>query len=241
MLHEDRLFSALPEQRALARQFYNQVKDLPLICPHGHVVPKLLSDPNARFGNPAELFVIPDHYVFRMLYSQGVKLEHLGIPTQDGTSIETGPRKIWRLFAEHFYLFQGTPTGLWIKDELSTVFCIDKKLNATNADEIYDELEHKLAQADYSPRALFKRFNIEVLCTTDAVTDSLEEHQSLHNEDWTQVRPTFRPDALINLDTKNWQDNLKLLEEQTASIDTYADFVYSLEQRRGFFKCQQCF
>ena len=237
MLHPERLFSALPEQRALARQFYNQVKDLPLLCPHGHIQPKLLSDPDGRFGNPAELFVIPDHYVFRMLYSQGVKLEHLGIASQDGTAIETDPRKIWRLFAEHFYLFQATPTGLWIKDELSTVFGIDTKLSSSTADAIYDELESKLAQDTYSPRALFKRFNIEVLSTTDAATDTLEEHQSLHSEGWTQIRPTFRPDALINLDTANWQANLKLLEKQTNStIDSYHTFINALEQRRIFFK-----
>jgi len=138
MIHPDRLFSPLPEQRQLARQFYNQVKDLPLVCPHGHVVPSLLSDANAQFGNPAELFVIPDHYIFRMLYSQGVKLEDLGVPSQDGSTIETDSRKIWRRFAEHFYLFQGTPTGLWLNDELATVFGITEKLTAATADKIYD-------------------------------------------------------------------------------------------------------
>lgn len=236
-MHPDRLFSAVPEQRKLARTFYEQVKDLPLICPHGHVQPSLLSDPDARFGNPAELFVIPDHYVFRMLYSQGVKLEDLGVPSQDGTNVEADPRKIWQRFAEHFYLFAATPTGLWIKDELASVFGIEEKLTAQSANAIYDELEHKLSLDDYSPRALFKRFNIEVLCTTDAATDSLHEHQSLHDEGWTQIKPTFRPDALINLNTQGWWSNLAQLQEQVGySIESYEQFVSALEDRRSFFK-----
>ncbi len=237
MIHPDRLFSPLPEQRQLARQFYNQVKDLPLVCPHGHVVPSLLSDANAQFGNPAELFVIPDHYIFRMLYSQGVKLEDLGVPSQDGSAIETDSRKIWRRFAEHFYLFQGTPTGLWLNDELATVFGINEKLTTATADKIYDELESSLAKDEFRPRALFKRFNIELLCTTDAATDSLAEHKSLHAEGWTQIRPTFRPDALVNLNTKNWQANLATLADLSGtSITSYDQFISALESRRQFFK-----
>src|SRR5690606_12739519 len=121
-LSPDRFFSAEPSQRAVARRLYGTVKDLPLICPHGHVDPALLSDPEARLASPAELFIIPDHYVTRMLYSQGVPLESLGVPTVDGSPVESDPRKIWQRFAEHFYLFRGTPTGMWLTDELISVF-----------------------------------------------------------------------------------------------------------------------
>ena len=186
-LSPDRCFSPEPAQRQLARSLYDEVRALPLVCPHGHVPPELLADPDARFGSPAELFVIPDHYVTRMLYSQGVPLEQLGVPTLDGTPVETDHRAIWQRFAEHFYLFRGTPTGLWLKGELLEVFGVEEPLNADTADAIYDALTDKLAQPEFTPRALFKRFDIEVLCTTDAATSPLAAHRSLHDEGCSEV------------------------------------------------------
>jgi glucuronate isomerase len=240
----DRCFSAEPAQRALARQLFEQVESLPLICPHGHVPPKLLADPSATLGTPAELFVIPDHYVTRMLYSQGVSLEALGVPTRErealrsnGTPVETDHRAIWRRFAEHFHLFRGTPTGMWLKDELVSVFGIEKALSAENADSIYDELSEKLSSAEFSPRALFKRFNIETLCTTDAATSALDDHRSLREEGWTQVRPTFRPDAVVNIDAEGWQGNLDSLSEVSGvDVRDYPSFITALEARRASFK-----
>ncbi|MEH2146212.1 glucuronate isomerase [Nostoc sp.] len=171
-----------------------------------------------------------------MLYSRGVPLQALGIPTSDAP-IETDHRKIWQLFAEHFYLFQGTPSGLWLKEELTNVFGVDEPLNSRNAGRIYDYLEGLLALPELSPRALFKRFNIEVLCTTDAASDSLENQRSLHKEGFTQIRPTFRPDAVVNLDAPGWRENLTKLESTVGrDISTYATFVQALEERRAFFK-----
>ena len=236
-LSSDRCFDPDPIQRQLARQFFDSISALPLVCPHGHVDPALLANPAARFGSPTELLIIPDHYVFRMLYSRGVPLEALGIPTRDGSPVETDHRKIWQLFAEHFYLFRGTPSGLWLKDELTNVFGVDEPLNARNAGYIYDYLEKKLSLPEFSPRALFKRFNIEVLCTTDAASDTLEHHRALHQEGLTQIRPTFRPDAVVNLDTPGWRENLAMLESVVnREINTYATFVQVLEERRAFFK-----
>ncbi len=150
---------------------------------------------------------------------------------------ETDHRKIWQLFAEHFYLFQGTPSGLWLKDELTNVFGVDEALNSHNAGRIYDYLESLLALAEFSPRALFKRFNIEVLCTTDAASDNLENQRSLHAEGFTQIRPTFRPDAVVNLDAPGWRENLTKLESSIGrEISSYATFVQALEERRAFFK-----
>lgn len=186
----DRLFSTDPAQRELARRLYERVRPLPLVCPHGHVPPRLLADPGAVLGTPAELLIIPDHYITRMLVSQGVPLTDLGVPTADGTPSETDHRRVWRRFAENVHLFRGTPTGLWLKDELAGVFGIDTQLSASTADAVYDELVGKLEHPDYRPRALFKRFNVEVLCTTDAATDTLAEHRSLRAEGWTTVRPS---------------------------------------------------
>lgn len=235
-LSPDRCFSPDPTRRAIARRLYAAVKDLPLVCPHGHVDPALLADPNATLGTPAELFIIPDHYVFRMLYSQGVPLEALGVPARDGTPVESDHRLIWQRFAEHFHLFRGTPTGLWLADELVNVFGVTERLNAGSAQRIYDHLLERLAQPEYTPRALFRRFNIEVLCTTDAATDTLEHHRALQAEGFP-VRPTFRPDALVNLLTPGWRANVERLSEVSGvDVTGYASFVQALEQRRAFFK-----
>ena len=237
-LPSDRFFDPNPAQRRVAQELYATVADLPLVCPHGHVDPHLLADENAILGTPADLLIIPDHYVFRMLYSQGIPLESLGVPRLDGGSVEQDPRKIWQIFADHFYLFRGTPTGVWLAQELHEVFSIEEKLSGRTAQAIYDQLEAELAMPEFRPRALFERFNIEVLCTTDAATDSLEAHQAIRDSGWKgDVRPTFRPDAVMNLVTPGWQDNIDTLSEASGiTVDSYARFIQALEQRRAFFK-----
>ena len=134
----ERYFSGGSAQRSAARTLFESVADLPLICPHGHVEPLLFADASYHFGSPAELFLIPDHYVFRMLYSQGIPLEAQGVPMNDGgdaSGVESDHRKIWQTFAENYHLFQGTPTGLWLRDEFHDLFGISEKLTAANAPE----------------------------------------------------------------------------------------------------------
>jgi glucuronate isomerase len=236
-LSPDRCFDPDPAQRDLARALYATVRDLPLVCPHGHVPPALLADPQARLGSPAELFIIPDHYVFRMLYSQGVRMEDMGVPTRDGAPVETDHRRIWQRFAEHFHLFRGTPTGLWLADELIEVFGVEEKLDGASAQRIYDHLEAQLARPEFAPRALFERFNIEVLCTTDPATDSLELHAALHRDGYANIRPTFRPDGVVNLDAPGWRANIDRLSDLAGvEVVDYASFIRALEQRRAFFK-----
>ena len=238
MLSPDRYFDPDPEQRRLARELYESVAGLPLICPHGHVDPRLFADEQATFGTPADLLIIPDHYVFRLLYSQGIPLEKLGVPRRDGGWVETDHRQIWQTFAENFYLFRGTPTGLWLKHELQDLFGVTEKLNAASAQRIYDQIAACLATPAFRPRALFERFNIEVLCTTDAATDPLIYHQAIRDSGWKgQIRPTFRPDALLNLQSPHWRESIDLLSERTGlSVDSYPAFVRALEDRRAFFR-----
>ncbi|MFO7544724.1 MAG: glucuronate isomerase, partial [Trueperaceae bacterium] len=236
-LDPDRCFAAESNQRAVARRLYQEVQALPLICPHGHVPPRLLADDDATFGSPADLFVIPDHYVFRMLHSQGVALEDLGIAPKDGGSYERDHRAIWQRFAEHFHLFRGTPTGLWIRDELASVFGVDERLTAESAHRIYDQVEAKLATPEFRPRALFERFGIEALATTDTATDTLEHHQRLRELGWRNVLPTFRPDAVTDLGNEHWRANVTLLGERAAvEVHDYASFVAALERRREAFR-----
>ncbi len=238
LLAPDRFFAPDPGQRRLARELYDAIADLPIVCPHGHVDPRLLADEHATFGTPADLFIIPDHYVFRMLYSQGVHLEALGIPRRDGGPVETDHRKIWQTFADHFTLFRGTPSGVWLAHELYAVFGIQQKLNGASAQAIYDELSDKLARPEYSPRALFERFKIEVLCTTDAASDPLAWHQAIKDSGWSGVvRPTFRPDAVVNLETVGWRSHLDALSQAAGrEITTVASLITALEERRAFFK-----
>jgi glucuronate isomerase len=237
-LPADRFFDPDPSQRRVAQELYATVADLPLVCPHGHVDPRLLADEKATLGTPADLLIIPDHYVFRLLYSQGIPLESLGVPRVDGGPVEQDHRRIWQTFADYFYLFRGTPTGIWLAHELCEVFGIEEKVTGSTAQIIYDQLEEKLMMPEFRPRALFERFNIEVLCTTDAATDTLENHQAIRDSGWKgNVRPTFRPDAVVNLVTPGWLDNIDALSEVSGiAVDSYARFIRALEQRRAFFK-----
>lgn len=237
-ISENRFFDPDPAIRSVAVDLYHEVMDTPIVSPHGHVDPRLFSDPNATFGSPADLFIIPDHYVFRMLYSQGVALESLGVPRRDGTPVEQDHRKIWQTFADHFYLFRGTPSGAWLTHELCEVFRCQKPLNSATAQEIYDHIEARLAEPDFKPRRLFERFNIEVLCTTDPATDILEHHQAIRQSGWTgRILPTFRPDGVVNFDAPNWRANIdKLSEVSKVDVVNYTSFIRALEQRRAFFK-----
>jgi len=237
-LHEDRYFAPDPAQRSIAAELYRSAASLPIISPHGHVDPRLLADEHSSFGTPTELFIIPDHYVFRMLYSQGISLENLGIPRRDGGPSEKDHRKVWQIFADHFYLFRGTPTGVWLADELNSVFGIKQKLTVQNAQSIYDQIEVKLKLPEFRPRELFKRFNIEVMCTTDAATDPLTHHLALRKSGWEgNIRPTFRPDAVVDLLTPGWNENVKALSKASGiDVTSYKEFVRALENRRAFFK-----
>ncbi len=236
-LSPDRCFDSDPAQRTVARALYASVNDLPLVCPHGHVPPALLADPAARFGTPADLFIIPDHYIFRMLYSQGGALEDLGVPTRDGTPVETDHRRIWQRFAEHFSLFRGTPTGLWLADELVNLFGVTERLDGDSAQRIYDHLEAQLARPEFAPRALLERFQIELLSTTDAATDTLEQHRRLHADGLRQIRPTFRPDAVVNIAHSGWTGGIAALGEASGiDVVDYASYIRALEQRRAVFK-----
>lgn len=237
-LDANRFFDPDPAQRRAARALYDSVAGVPLVCPHGHVDPRLFSDPDYQFGSPSELLIIPDHYVTRMLYSQGIPMEALGVPRLDGGAVETDHRKIWQVFADNFQLFRGTPSGVWLATELVELFGVREKLNGDTAQAIYDQIAACLAQPEFRPRALFDRFNIEVLCTTDAATDTLEHHQAIRASGWHGVvRPTFRPDAVVNLDAAGWRANIDRLNEASGvDVVSYSTFIEALQQRRDFFK-----
>jgi len=237
MLHEDRFFDPDPTVRRHARSLYQETRDLPIVSPHGHVDPALLAL-DQPFPDPARLLVVPDHYVLRMLYSQGVPLEALGIPPRDGGAFERDPRRIWRAFAERWFLFRGTPTGAWLDHELYLVLGVTRKLDPSTADQVYDEIAEKLRSPEFRPRALFRRFGIEVLATTDAATDTLEHHRALAATGWGgRMIPTFRPDALFAIAAPGWAEELsRLAAVFQEPIRDLAAFLGALEGRRAWFR-----
>ena len=238
LLPEDRYFDPDPKQKEIALHLYRQVADKPLVCPHGHVDPRMFADPDYQFGTPADLLLIPDHYIFRMLYSQGIALESLGVPRADGGEVENDHRKIWQTFADNFFLFRGTPTGMWLAHELSDVFGVTDKLNSANAQKIYDQIADCLTKPEFRPRQLFERFNIEILATTDAAADTLEHHQAIRASGWKgRIVPTFRPDGVVNIDRPDWRENIEELGKTCGyEISSYKKLIEALESRRAFFR-----
>lgn len=233
----DRLFPPEPRLRGLARALYETVCDLPILSPHGHCDPRWFAE-NARFPNPAELFVVPDHYVFRMLVSQGVPLQALGVPRVDGGPVETDPRAIWRHLAANMRLFRGTPSSLWLDHAFESVFGLDEPLNAANADAAYDRIESCLARPDFTPRALFDRFRIEALATTEGALDDLRWHRMIRDSGWTgRVITTYRPDSVVDPEFPGFADNVARLGELTGEdTTTWRGYLAAHRARRAFFK-----
>lgn len=240
-LHPDRFFDSDPAVRRAARSIYDTTRDLPILSPHGHVDPALLAE-NRPFPEPTELLITPDHYLFRMLYSQGISLDSLGIPRADGSRADVDPREAWRLFCAHYPVFLGTPSRAWLDYALAVVFGVEVTPSAETADRIYDQIAETLASPEFRPRALYDRFGIEVLATTDAASDDLCHHQMIREAnasgDWSgRVIPTFRPDALMQIASAGWRDASRQLELVSGiQITDYASFVEALEQRRAFFR-----
>jgi glucuronate isomerase len=174
--------------------------------------------------------VAPDHYLLRMLYSQGVAYEHLLEPSE--------PRAGWQSFADHFHLFHGTPSGLWLAHELSSLFGVDEKLDGSSAQRIYDRIEAALAAPGFTPRRLFEQWNIEVLATTDAATDTLDQHAAIRASGWTgRVIPTLRPDGVIHLLHPQWRQQIERLSEVSREdAGDFRSYLRALEQRRSAFR-----
>lgn len=235
-LHPDRLFPADESARSVARRLYATVASLPIISPHGHTEPRWFAEDQA-FSDPATLFVKPDHYIFRMLYSQGVPLEALGVAARGERAVETDNRAIWRLFARHMPLFRGTPSRLWFEHAMEQVFGIDERLCEANADRLYDRINEALLTPACRPRALYERFNIEVIATTDAALDDLAHHDTVRASGWSgRVVPTYRPDAVVDPEFDGFSSSLAALGaltgEDTAS---WTGYLAAHRQRRQHF------
>ncbi|WP_306210236.1 glucuronate isomerase [Actinoplanes sp. RD1] len=235
----DPVFATDARQRDIAVELHALVRDLPLICPHGHVDPGLLAG-DEPFPDPAHLLVVPDHYVTRMLFSQGIPPARLGVPTRDGSPVETDGRAIWRLLASNWHLFRGTPSRLWLEQTFTRVFGIGTPLSAATADRLYDEISERLAEPAFRPRALFERFGIEVLATTESPLDDLSRHAKLAADGWGgpggRVITTFRPDEVVDIEFDGWAAKVARLGELTGSdTTTFSGYLDALRARRAAF------
>ncbi|HVI33341.1 glucuronate isomerase [Phenylobacterium sp.] len=234
-LHEDRLFPAEEGARAIARRLYAEVRDLPIISPHGHTDPSWFAL-NQPFPNATELLLAPDHYLYRMLYSQGIPLESLGIPSRAGMSA-ADPREAWRIFAENQHLFRGTPSSMWLAHVFSVVFGFDVALCAETADLYYDTINEKLASDAFRPRALFDRFRIEALATTEGPQESLDHHATIRNSGWGgKVITAYRPDPVIDCEHEQFRDALARFGELTGQdVESWDGYLQAHRLRRQAF------
>lgn len=230
-LHPDRLFPAETDTRNIARRLYAEVASLPIISPHGHTDPEWWAT-DAPFGNAAELLLHPDHYVFRMLYSQGVSLEALGIRNP-----EADPRESWRLFAERYHLFRGTPSRMWLDWVFAESFGLNVLLGAETSDLYYDTITEKLATDAFRPRALFERYNIEVIATTENPLDDLRHHKAIRDSGWGgKVITAYRPDPVVDPEFEGFLDNLKTLSDLTGEdCFNWNGYLAAHRKRRAFF------
>ena len=233
LLHPDRLFPADPNTRLIARRLYASIRDLPIISPHGHTEAAWF-EKNEPFPDPTQLLILPDHYVYRMLYSQGISMHDLGI-RQTGT---IDSRKIWRIFAENYYLFRGTPTRIWLDYEFEVLFGLNQHLSAVTADHYFDVIAEKLSQPEFLPRALYERFHIEVLATTDSPLDSLGHHSAIRESAWkARILPTFRPDSVVDPSFQGFRENISRLGEKTSEdTTTWRGYLNALRKSREHFK-----
>jgi glucuronate isomerase len=236
-LHPDRLFPADERVRAIARALYEPIKNLPIVSPHGHTDPAWFAY-DQPFANPAEMLIIPDHYVFRMLYSQGVKLEQLGVPTRDGSPTEGDPRAIWKLLADHYYLLRGTPSRAWLDWVFAEAFGLDVLLEPATADLYYDTIDAALKTPAFRPRALFERYGIEVIATTESPLDPLIHHKAIRDSGWTgRVITAYRPDPVLDPEHDGFADNLHRFGEVAGEdVSTWAGYLRAHENRRAFFR-----
>jgi glucuronate isomerase len=233
--HQDRLLPADPGVRAIARRLYAEVRDLPILSPHGHVNAALFAE-DLALPDPTTLLITPDHYVTRLLHASGVPLDALGVAA--ASLDEDSARAAWRTFCEHWSVFAGTPVRYWFECELAEIFGVQLVPSAATADAIYDQIAECLRGADYRPRCLLARFGVELLATTDDPADDLAAHERLARDPSFTVRviPTFRPDRYLEPSLAGWTEHLDRLG-QAADIEVgdYPGYIHALEQRRRYF------
>jgi glucuronate isomerase len=236
VLHPDRLLPASSGIRRIARDLYDGISNLPIISPHGHTDPAWFADDTA-FPDAASLLVVPDHYLLRMLHSQGVDYDLLGVANRDG-KVVSEPRDIWRVFASHYHLFAGTPSALWVDHAMTAVLGCSERLTPANADQLFDQINAALAKPEFRPRALLDRFGVELIATTDGALDPLDDHKHLVDQGWgSRIRPTYRPDAIVDPSLPSFRADIRRLGEMTdCDVADWPGMIEAHRRRRAHFR-----
>jgi glucuronate isomerase len=235
-LHPDRFFPSDPAARDVARRLYTAIASAPIISPHGHTDPRWFAS-NAPFEDATSVFLWPDHYVLRMLYSQGIRFDTLGMASHGEAPRESERRKVWQLFAANYRLFRGTPSRLWLDHVFAEIFGLDVSLDASTAEHYYDVIGAALARPQFLPRALFERFGIEVLATTEGATDTLIHHETIARQWGRRVITTFRPDDVVDPEREDFRDNVRSLGELTGQdVESWNGYLQALRLRRAEFR-----
>ena len=237
ILSSNRLFPIDPSTRNIAKKLYKEICEMPIISPHGHTEARWFAE-NKPFKNPTELFVTPDHYVFRMLFSQGIDLSELGLSSIDNNVSIKKPRDVWRTFAKNYFLFRGTPTRIWLDYVFENLFDLKETLNKNNSDLYYDVIDEKLKQKNFLPRNLFNQFNIEILCTTESPLDDLKWHKQIIESDWNgRVISAYRPDNVIDPESNDFAENVeKFGEINSENSISYSSYLSAHFKSREYFK-----
>lgn len=235
-LHPDRLFPADMTARGHARDLYEGICDLPIVSPHGHTDPAWFAE-NRNFTDAASLFLTPDHYVLRMLRSQGLSYDALGLARKGETANVSG-LEAWKLFAANYHLFHGTPSKLWIDHAFHWAFGIAEELNADNAEQLYHTITRRLADADLKPLAVLDRAKVEVIATTEFALDPLTHHHVLKAKGLnTRIRTTYRPDDVTDPANRSFVENLLRLGELTGEdVSRWGGMIAAHASRRAFFR-----
>ena len=238
-LDPQRFFPADPAQRKIASELFGTIEKLPIISPHGHTDPAWFAY-DQPFEDAVSLLLWPDHYLLRLLYSVGVTLKSIGIVPQDdsGGPVETDRRKIWKRFAEYYYIFRGTPCRAWLDHTFVEVFGLDRAFGPDTADYYYDTINQKLAEPAFRPRALFQRFNIETIATTENSLDLLKDHAAIAASGWNgRVITTFRPDEVTDPDHELFSQALKKIGELSGEdTSNWKGYLRAIENRRAHFR-----
>ena len=240
-----RFFSDNTDQRSIAVDLFQSIEGLPLVCPHANFAPELLGEESGHdsgvkaFGDPVEIFIRNNHPALRLLQSQGLPLEKLGVLAGgEEADVQTDPRQIWQTFAENFHRLRGTPSNLWIREAFRGIFRTSEILNERNAQRLYDRILAQLNSKEFTPLAVFQSLNVEVLCTTESATSNLTVYRDVYEKTGSfKLRPTFLPDRLFNLRDPQWKEEVQILSEMTGmAITSYNEFVEALQVRRREFK-----
>lgn len=234
-LDPDRLLPADPGVRTIARRLYEDVRSRPIISPHGHVDPQLLVA-NESFSDPAALFITPDHSVTRLLHADGVDLSTLGVG--QGPLDEPQARTAWRALCSRWDRFAGTAVRTWLEAELVELFDVEIRPSEATADALFDHIAERLTRPEFRPRALYERFGLSVLATTDDPCSDLAAHAALATDPTFggRVIPTFRPDRYLEAAEPEFLRLAATLGE-AAGCDTtnYDGYLAALETRRRTF------